>query len=307
MRPSLHRIEDGLFSDVIRKFVASAKFAALGKSTQEGWARELRLAETPEILGGVSVHVIRPALVQAFLDGIAHLPGKQEMALKALRAVEKWGMVRDLLPHAITTGVEIVGCRDGHRPWRDDYVTLAEQHATRHYLNRIITLQANTGQRGSDIVKMRWQDIEMLQGHPGINVVQVKTSLTIWVPFTQPLIQAMAGWERQPGYIVRRDNGLPWSRKRLSTEWPIIRDSVTELRPLAEAGLVLHGLRATACIRLSRAGATTRQISDWIGMSEKMVCRYTRFSEQRVNAMAAVVHLDRYMAQKTDTQAVEKK
>ena len=62
--------------------------------------------------------------------------------------------------------------------------------------------------------------------------------------------------------------------------------------PLKDAGLVIHGLRATACVRLSRAGATTRQISDMIGMSEQMVARYCRFSDQKENAVAAVMHLD---------------
>src|SRR5215831_15719134 len=68
-------------------------------------------------------------------------------------------------------------------------------------------------------------------------------------------------------------------------------DSNPALRPLA--GLVLHGLRATACVRLLRAGANTRQIADMVGMSEQIVGRYDRFSVQRENASAAVLYLDR--------------
>jgi hypothetical protein len=56
---------------------------------------------------------------------------------------------------------------------------------------------------------------------------------------------------------------------------------------------VLHGLRATACVRLLRAGANTRQIADMVGMSEPIVGRYCRFSVQKENASAAVLHLDR--------------
>jgi hypothetical protein len=65
-----------------------------------------------------------------------------------------------------------------------------------------------------------------------------------------------------------------------------------ELAPLKEAGLVLHGLRATAVVRLRRAGATTGQIAGMVGMSEVMVNRYCRFSVQRENALAAVHYLD---------------
>jgi hypothetical protein len=42
-----------------------------------------------------------------------------------------------------------------------------------------------------------------------------------------------------------------------------------------------------------RAGANTRQIADMVGMSEPIVGRYCRFSVQRENASAAVLHLDR--------------
>jgi predicted transcriptional regulator len=55
----------------------------------------------------------------------------------------------------------------------------------------------------------------------------------------------------------------------------------------------MHGQRATAVVRLRRAGATALQIGDMVGMSEQMVKRYCRFSEQRKNALAAVVYLDR--------------
>lgn len=61
---------------------------------------------------------------------------------------------------------------------------------------------------------------------------------------------------------------------------------------MKEAGLVLHGLRATAVVRLRRAGATTGQIAGMVGMSEPMVNRYCRKSVQRENALAAVHYLD---------------
>ena len=59
------------------------------------------------------------------------------------------------------------------------------------------------------------------------------------------------------------------------------------------AGLVLHGLRATACVRLRRAGATPQQIGDMVGLSVQMAERYCRFADQKQSALAAVYHLDR--------------
>src|SRR5262249_7796495 len=209
-------------------------------------------------------------------------------ALAALRQVERWAIVRDLLSQPITTGVEFTRSHDGHKPWTDEQVQLAEIQA-RPELAQVVTLAANTGQRGSDLVKMRWTDIEVYNGLTGINVCQVKTGRQIWVPITQELSAAMAGWERRPGFILLRPTGIPWTRKALTWAWIVERDSNPALRPLA--GLVLHGLRATACVRLLRAGANTRQIADMVGMSEPIVGRYCRFSVQRENASAAVLHV----------------
>src|SRR5262245_19950219 len=190
------RITNGSFAAVIRAFMVSPKFQGYSPATREVWGRELRLAERPDTLGALPVDIIRPALVQAFIDGMSNRPGKQAAALAALRQVERWAIVRDLLSQPITTGVEFTRSHDGHKPWTDEQVRLAETQA-RPELARVVTLAANTGQRGSDLVKMRWTDLEVYNGLTGINVTQKKTGRQIWVPVTQELATAMAGWERR--------------------------------------------------------------------------------------------------------------
>jgi integrase len=290
--PRAARIRSDSFAAVIRAYMSSPKFESLARSTKVHYSHLLRLAERPDTLGTLPVDVIRPALVQAFLDGLADRPAQQKCAQTALRAVEKWALVRDLLPYPITTGTEAPGGTGGHEPWTDEQVALAEHHARPH-LARIITLASNTGQRGSDLIKMRWSDIEEYEGRPGINVVQLKTGLVIWIPFTLQLAAAIATWERRPTFIALKEDGQPWTRQQLSDQWLRERNTRPALAPLKEARLRLHGLRATAVVRLRRAGATTGQIADMVGMSELMVNRYCRFSKQRDNALAAVHYLDR--------------
>lgn len=276
------------FAVVIRAYLASPKFAGLAPGTQSNYRHLLELAAS--ILGAVKVDVIRPALVQGFLDGLASMPGAQSNAKVALKAVEKYALVRDLLPYPITTGTEVVGGGDGHRPWTEQQIETAVRHARPH-IARAITVAANTGQRGSDLIKMRWNDIETHDGRQGINVVQRKTGKELWVPFTQALIATMATWERAPGALLHALDGQPWrTRDQLTKAWERERDSNPELVPCR--GLVLHGLRAAACVRLRRLGATEAQISDMVGLSIPMVSRYCRFSVQRDNAMAAVLRLD---------------
>ena len=162
-------IEGGTFAAVIRAYMTSPKFDSLARATRTNYGYLLGLAERPDTLGALSVEVIRPALVQAFLDGFADRPAQQKCAQTALKSVEKWAIVRDYLPHAITTGTDAPGGTGGHEPWTDEQVALAERCARPH-LARIVTLAANTGQRGSDLIKMRWSDIEEYEGRPGINV-----------------------------------------------------------------------------------------------------------------------------------------
>jgi integrase len=291
-RPKADRIKGGSFAAVIRAYLASPKFEALAPRSKINYRHLLSLAERPDTLGNLAVDVIRPALVQAFLDGLADRPAQQRAAQTALKAVEKWALVRDLLPYPITIGTEAPGSTGGYEPWTDEQVAFAEQQARPH-LARVITLASNTGQRGSDLVKMRWSDIETYEGRVGINVIQKKTGLVVWIPFTAPLAAAIETWERRPTFLLLKEDGLPFTREQLSNQWERERDTRPELAGLKQAGLVLHGLRATAVVRLRRAGASTGQIAAMVGMSEPMVNRYCRFSTQRDNALAAVRYLDK--------------
>jgi hypothetical protein len=293
------KIKDGSFAAVIRGFLISPNFTRNAKSTRDGWYRELMLVE--EHLGSKSKLEIEPSMIQEFLDGIADWPGKQLMALCALKQLDRWAVVRKHLRFPCTYGCEAIGCDEGHIPWTDEQVTLGEKFA-RGGFSRVITLAVNTGQRLSDFTRMCWTDMEIVDGRNGINVRggQKKTKRSQWVPLTPELAEAMETWERRPGPIVRRPDGSVWKPGSISKQWGRERDSNPALEPLRDVefegmtrDLVLHGLRGTACVRLLRAGANTRQIADMVGMSEQTVKRYTRFSEQKKNATAAVHHMER--------------
>jgi hypothetical protein len=141
------RIVEGTFATVIRAYLASPTFKALAPETQRNYRVLLAMAENPEALGGLSVLTIRPALVQAFLDGLAGTPGRQKNARTSLKAVEKFALVRDLLPYPILTGTETIKMDGGHEPWSDDMVRLAIEHA-RADLSRVVMLAVESGQRG---------------------------------------------------------------------------------------------------------------------------------------------------------------
>lgn len=302
-RPKVALVTDDRFAAVVRVYLNSPKFLGYAKATQDLWGRELRFASRPDCLGNLSITEIRPSLVQAFLDGLSHLPGKQNSSLAALRQLERWAIVRDLLPRQITLGCEVEESDGGHIPWSDEHVALAEKHA-RSDLARVVTLGANSGQRGSDLVRMGPTDVENYKGMDGITVRQVKTGREVWIPITSPLAAAMTTWERRPGPFLTKLDGSAWTRPALTNAWAYERDNNPALAPLRACGpdrgtpLVIHGLRGHACVRLDRAGANTRQIAAMVGMSEEMVANYTKFSVQRDNASAAVFHLERTLRER---------
>jgi integrase len=306
-------VTEDTFAALVRAYKLSPKFLGYADATKALWARELDFMSEPDTLGALTRTEIRPSLVQGYIDGIAGLPGKQAAAMAALKQLEKWAVVRDLLPRQITLGVETEESDgEGHVPWTDEQVALAERYA-RPDIARAVTLGANTGQRGSDLVRMGPTDIETFKGADGnpvngINVRQKKTKRQVWVPITSALAAAMETWERRPGPFLTRTTGRTpiWTRAGLTNAWAYERDRNPDLAPLRLCGpnhdtpLVLHGLRGHACVRLKRAGANTNQIADTVGMSEEMVKNYTRLSEQRENAVAAVYHLEKTLQERLE-------
>lgn len=288
----------GTFSAVLDEYEASSKFTSTAPNTQGNYRRALRWAH--DTLGQIPVEELRPALVQFALDQIADKPATQKIARAVLGTVEKWAIVREKLPRQIVLGTEVVGSDGGHEPWTDAQVALVERDA-RPDLARVVTLMVNTGQRGSDVVRMRLSDLEEqpnpLTGdlHQGINVVQQKTGLRLWVPFTDELTARVAEWRkdiRPPWLLVTKPNGQPFGRPNLSWAWNKERDTNPALVTISEAGLTLHGLRATCVVRLRKAGASVLQICSMVGMSEPMVSRYSRLADQRDMALAAVHRLN---------------
>ena len=293
------RIAEGTFAAVIRAYLTSPIFKALAPKTQTNYRVLLMMAENPAALGGLSVLTIRPALVQAFLDGLAATPGRQKNARTALKAVEKFALVRDLLPYPILTGTETIKMDGGHEPWSDDMVRLAIEHA-RPDLARIVMLAVESGQRGSDITKCvvrhrgsdRSAHWRCPHRHPCHPEKDRRAAL-------DPIHAGAVGSDRDlasdpPAAVLSRlrADGTPFDRNALSWAWNQERARNPALAPLEAAGLVVHGLRATAVVRARQRGATVLQISSMFGMSEPMVARYSRLADQREMAMAAVHHID---------------
>lgn len=278
-----------LFANLVTSFISSEQFQKLADNSKQLWERELKEAAKLDNLGIFSTREIMPALVQQYLDGLSGRPGKQAAALTALKALNRWARVRNFLPQSIVDGVRTERPEGGHLPWTQAQVTKAEREA-RPDLARAITLAGSTGQRVGDLVRMAWTDIEKHRGHEGINVCQQKTGRELWVPIDDHLASALDSWGRRDvGPILLNRKGEPWSSAvHLRMAWDHEKKINTALAEHRKEKLVMHGLRGYRCVSLSRRGLTDHQVGDVVGMSVKMVERYTRLSSQKENAFAAL-------------------
>jgi hypothetical protein len=85
-----------------------------------------------------------------------------------------------------------------------------------------------------------------------------------------------------------KDTGRPFTRAHF---WHLYDRERAKLPALA--GATLHGLRATAVIRLRQHGLSSGQIGDIIGMSLSMIERYCRFADKKASGRAALISLTR--------------
>lgn len=277
------------FGGVINAYLDSPTFLEMKGSTQQQYRRYLLRAEG-SLIGAMPADEVKPKHVQAYLDSMAKLPGAQQAAYTALKVLEAFAAgPRELLLYPIMTGIKIVRSTGGHDPWTESQITVAIEHA-RPDISRAIMLGAWTGQRISDLVKMAWTDLQEDNGRLGIHVIQKKTGRELWIPFTRQLEDAVATWERRPAPLLLKPDGTRWTRNDLGMAWQAERKRNPKLTDCRD--LVFHGLRASACVRLRRLGASEAEISAMVGMSIPMVSRYCRFADQKVNARAAVHYLD---------------
>ncbi len=278
----------GDFAHVIDEYLAYLKTRDLAPATVESWTRALMLAGKG--MGFLQPGEIDAAVVQGFLDALSDFPAKQMTCRSALKALEKWALVRRKLPHAITYGTQVIGSTGGHEPWTDEQIATAIKSA-RGVLSHVVSLAIETGQRGSDIVKMRWSDLSEQDGRQGIAITQQKTGRRLWVPLTTAFSQTLATWEKRPPFfLVLAADGRQYTRNRLSHDWAIERDTNPELAGLK--GRVLHGLRSSKVIRLRKQGFTELEISSFIGMSEPMVARYSRLANQQTMALRSIERIE---------------
>jgi integrase len=265
-------------NDLLDRYVTHAKFLSLAPGSRAAYAKPLKILRAG--FGTWDAATLRPSHIREVVEGMGGMPGAANTFLSAVKAVSSWAVARDLFASSIAEGVESYKRLGGHKPWTDAQLAAAEKHLT-GMVRRGFFLLRYTGQRGSDVVRLG----ETFIDEGGFRITQQKTGREVWVPIDDALAAEMATWERVAGPYLRHSRGA-YSRTLLDQYFMKQRAGIPEL-----AGCTLHGLRATRVVELRRAGLTTSQIQDQVGMSLAMIERYCRFADKKISGKASVVSL----------------
>ena len=265
------RFAPGTVAALITDYKSGPAFKNLATSSKKAYCLVLDLFSTKH--GHRLVRDMPRDKVAAYVNGIGDKrPGMANLTLAVLRR---------LLAHAVRMGyraenpvTEIDSYKLGSRhTWTEAELAAYEKRwplGTRERLAYALLLY--TGQRSSDVVRMRRQDI----AGGAITLVQKKTGTALSIPIHHDLIATMKAGPHHITYLIGGVSGRP-----------ILSESLSRMDKSAaeEAGLpprcLPHGLRKAQMRRLAEKGASAKQIASISGhRTLREVERYTVAADQ---------------------------
>jgi integrase len=171
---------------------------------------------------------------------------------------------------------------EGHLVWPDEVIEAFDNGCPWHL--KFVRMGLHyTGQRGGDIVKMKWTDFDGKR----IYVVQEKTGKKLWLNCPKPLLDVLLREQKRTNreYIFHHAYDAPFANAQTLSH--AIRN---RLEALKIEGYTMHGLRKNAGMELAEAGAEVMEIMAVLGhKSPKMAmfyCEQARQARMNANAVA---------------------
>ena len=263
----------GTFAALVEAYQDSPEWKALSPRTRTEWERHYRFVVAS--WGLLQVRGVEPRHVFALRDARAETPADANNLLGALSALLGWSVPRGWRRENPCREVPKLKKGEGYAPWPWETIEHFEKEARRD-LWHAAALALYSGQRLSDVLKMKWSDI----ADGLIAVRQNKTGKSLWIPVHRRLAEILAEIPRTSVYVLTNTRGRPWTAMGFKASWgaELNREIMKEMR---ERRLVFHGLRKSAVVTLLEAGATDAEVAAITGQSREMVAHYSRQVNQR--------------------------
>lgn len=285
-KPKDRRADSGTFNRLVRDYFASPDFLRLAPSTQRAYRGVIERLMLDDKIGHRKVAEMQRAHVQKIVAKRAATPGAANDVLKKLKILTNFAIDNGWRRDNPCTRIKKFASGEFHT-WTDDEIAKFEKRwPIGSRARTAFALLVFTGQRASDVAKMRWADTEA----GGIWVMQLKTKAKLLVPLHPELRKALSAWGVGDGPILKTSFDKAFTSKGFSN---FMADRIDD------AGLpercVTHGLRKAAARRLAEAGASANEIAAITGhVTLAEVSRYTKAAEQKTLAQSAIRLLSKH-------------
>jgi integrase len=272
----------GSLSELMSKYRQHTDFTNLRPASQRGYNHFLDRLEA--IAGDRQVSAMTRRDVYALLDNMSATPVAANFMLAVLRTLLEWGVPRGYRDDNPAVGVKRLKVEDsGHAPWPEPGYAFVMEHAPTH-LCRLAFLGRATGQRVSDLVRMR--AIDLAEDGVSLRIGKLRDKPHL-VPLTKAQMSEIRSWGvRDLECFITTPGGKRCSAAYINTLWNSWR-SLEQAAKIRDLKMTIHGLRATSINDRRREGTEDGGIADELGMSVKMVSRYLRFADKVASGRAS--------------------
>jgi integrase len=209
--------------------------------------------------------------------------------------------------------IKLFGKKEGVQPrdrlWSDWEIAAFDRAAGDEMLMARL-LYIYTGQRTSDIIKMKESDYEVdAHGDHWLRVFQKKTRKWLWIYChvdLVPALEAHVAKHRQAtgggadAALIQNTKGTKFNRRVFVKWWDEVAVQAGIVTLSGEKGVrrarsnpTRHDLRRNATTRLAEAGCTVDEISSITGLSPSMIQKQIYNVRTRMHAKAAIKKLER--------------
>jgi integrase len=217
-------------------------------------------------------------------DSMADTPSSANYMLAILRALLKWGVDHDYRQDNPAAGVGRLSLdEEGAEPWPENGYQFVLEHAP-PCLRRMAILGRATGQRAGDLVRMK--PAHLVADGIIVHIGKLREEKHL-VPLTTAEMAEIKSWAVDPhDLFIKSPRNRPFTANSMGAYWRWWRESEAA-KPVSELKMTIHGLRATKVVDLRLAGVPDGSVAAEIGMSVKMVSRYSRFADKANLARAS--------------------
>lgn len=269
----------GSLSHLIWRYQQSPEFRRLAARTQDDYREQLgRIARSfgREPLAAFDDKLAAQRIF-AWRDRRAASPRRADYGVQVLKALLGWAAGRGLVERNRAAGIPPLYRSDRrYKVWKPEDVERFIAAAPPG-LGLAMIMALETGQRQSDLLALRWSDID----GDVISLRQAKTRQDVAVPITPRLGSALAAAPRCSAFVLVRQDGLPWaSDGGFRNAWRFY------CRKVGITDLTFHDLRGTFVTERLAAGWTLQEVAFCTGHSFRNLGCLERYADRGAIARA---------------------